>query len=242
MAAKRILILGGTSDARALATQLVALRQDVVTSLAGVTHEPIHPPGRVRVGGFGGSDGLVEYLRAEKIDAVVDATHPFAAQMSIHAVAAAAQTETRLVRLLRPAWVPEAGDDWRDVVGMTAAIEALPFQARVFVTTGHKGLEGLLARDDLSGLIRAIEPLAGVVPSRWQVMLDRPPFSFQHEVQLLKQHSITHLLTKNSGGLATAAKLVAARSLRLPVIMIGRPVKAAAPTYSSIAEVLAALA
>jgi precorrin-6A/cobalt-precorrin-6A reductase len=241
MPVKCILILGGTADARALAARLVELRQDVVSSLAGVTTEPLLPVGRVRSGGFGGADGLAAYVATEKIDVIVDATHPFAAQISANAVAAAAQTGVRLLRLERPAWVPEAGDDWRDVRNMDEAVDALPANAKAFVSTGRKGLGSLFARDDLSGVIRAIEPLAETVPAQWSVQLERPPFSFQHEMELLKQHAITHLLTKNAGGAATATKLLVARALRIPVIMIARPKKAVAETFATVEALLAVL-
>jgi precorrin-6A/cobalt-precorrin-6A reductase len=238
MPVKRILILGGTADARALAARLVELRQDVVSSLAGVTADPLLPVGRVRTGGFGGADGLAAYTVSEKIDMVIDATHPFAAQISANAVAAAAQTGVKLLRLERPAWVPEAGDDWRDVQSMNEAIDALHANAKVFVSTGRKGLGALFARGDLSGLIRAIEPLAETVPARWTVQLARPPFSFQHEMELLKQHAITHILTKNAGGGATATKLLAARALHIPVVMIARPVKSNAECYAAVEDLL----
>jgi precorrin-6A/cobalt-precorrin-6A reductase len=239
MPVKRILILGGTSEARSLAAELVELRQDVVTSLAGVTAEPLLPVGRVRRGGFGGADRLAAYLLAEKFDVVVDATHPFAAQISANAVAAATQTGVKLLRLERPEWKPDTGDDWRDVADMNEAIAVLPNHARVFVSTGRKGLGGLFARKDLSGVIRAIEPLAENVPVRWTVQLERPPFSLQHETAMLKQHAITHLLTKNAGGAVMATKLLAARQLRIPVVMIARPVKAVAACYATVDEILA---
>jgi precorrin-6A/cobalt-precorrin-6A reductase len=241
MPVKRILILGGTTEARTLAAKLVELRQDVVTSLAGVTAEPLLPAGRVRRGGFGGADGLAAYLTAEKFDVIVDATHPFAAQISANAVAAAAQTGVKLLRLERPDWKPETGDDWRDVADMNEAIAVLPDQAKVFVSTGRKGLGGLFAREDLSGVIRAIEPLAEDVPARWTVQLERPPFSLQHEAALFKQHAITHLLTKNAGGAVMATKLLAARQLRVPVVMIARPVKPILVCYSTIDAVVAAV-
>lgn len=241
MPARRILILGGTADARELAARLVQLRQDVVSSLAGVTTQPLLPLGRVRSGGFGGADGLAAYLVSEKIGVLIDVTHPFATQISANAVAAAAPTGVKLLRLQRPAWVAEAGDDWRDVHNMEEAVAALPGNGKVFVSTGRKGLAVLLARGDLSGVIRAIEPLAETVPARWVVQLERPPFSFQHEKKLLEQHAITHLLTKNAGGGATATKLMAARALRIAVVMVQRPVKAEAETYSTVEALLAAL-
>jgi precorrin-6A/cobalt-precorrin-6A reductase len=240
MPVKRILILGGTADARALAARLVELRHDVISSLAGVTAEPLLPAGRVRSGGFGGAEGLAAYLLSEKIEVLIDATHPFAAQISANAVAAAAQANVRLLRLERPAWVPEKGDDWRDVQNMDEAVAALPDGARVFVSTGRKGLGALISRHDLSGVIRAIEPLTEAVSSRWTVQLERPPFSFQHETELLKQHAFTHLLTKNAGGPATATKLLAARQLRVPVIMIARPMKAATECHGTMDALLAA--
>jgi precorrin-6A/cobalt-precorrin-6A reductase len=240
MPVKRILILGGTTDARVLAARLVELRQDVVSSLAGVTADPLLPVGRVRSGGFGGADGLAAYIIAEKIDVVIDATHPFAVQISASAVAAAAQTGLKLLRLERPEWKPEAGDDWREVADMNEAIAALPDHAKVFVSTGRKCLGSLFAREDLSGVIRAIEPLAEDVPARWTVQLERPPFSLQHETALLKQHAITHLLTKNAGGAVMATKLLAARQLHVPVVMIVRPVKPTSNCYSTVDAVVAA--
>jgi precorrin-6A/cobalt-precorrin-6A reductase len=241
MPVKRTLILGGTAEARALAARLVELRQDVVSSLAGVTAEPLLPVGRVRSGGFGGADGLAAYIVAEKIDVVIDATHPFAAQISANAVAAAAQTAVKLLRLERPAWVAEAGDDWRDVQSMDEAIDVLPANAKVFVSTGRKGLGSLFAREDLAGFIRAIEPLSETVPSRWSVLLERPPFSLQHETGLLKLNAITHLVTKNAGGSAMATKLLAARQLHVPVIMIARPMKVLAACYISVDDILQAI-
>lgn len=241
MPAKRILILGGTADARALAARLVELRQDVVSSLAGVTADPLLPVGRVRSGGFGGVDGLAAYLQTEKIDVMVDATHPFAAQISANAVGAAAQTGVKLLRLERPQWQPEQGDDWRDVRDMDEAVAALPEGARVFVSTGRKGLTGLFARQDLTGVIRAIEPLSDEVPPQWTAQLERPPFSFQHETKLLKQFNITHLLTKNAGGGQTATKLLAARALRISVVMIARPLKPAAECHSTTDDIVSAV-
>ena len=241
MPVKRILILGGTGDARALASRLVALKQDVVTSLAGVTADPLLPEGRLRRGGFGGAEGLAAYIRAEGIDVLVDATHPFAAQISANAAAASASTGVKLVRLERPQWVAEAGDDWRDVAGMDEAVAAIPPGASVFVSTGRKGLGTLFARDDLHGVIRAIEPIECAVPGQWTVLLERPPFSFQHEMQLLQHHCIGLVLTKNAGGATLTTKLLAARALRIPVLMIARPAKPSVPAFSSIDALLAAL-
>ena len=236
-----ILILGGTGEARELAARLVGLGHEVTTSLAGVTTSPILPVGKVRVGGFGGVAGLVDYLQSSQTELLIDATHPFAAQMSAHAHGAAEHIQVPLLRLERPQWQRLDGDNWFEVATMEEAVTALPAQARVMVTTGRKNLEALFERDDLSGVIRVVEPLLGSVPVHWQQILDRPPYHLAQERALFEAERITHLVTKNAGGDSTSAKLEAARSLNLPVIMLRRPTKPACATFASVEDLVAQL-
>ena len=237
MPPKRILILGGTSDARTIASRLHAADCDVTTSLAGVTRDPHLPPGAVRRGGFGGAEGLADYIGQERFDALIDATHPFAAQISTHAVLAAQSTQTPLLRFERPAWQRMEGDRWFEVASITKAVAALPNGARVFLTIGRKDIAPFLGRDDLSGIIRSIEvPKIGLPPA-WQLRTARPPFSVAEERELMSRERITHLVTKNAGGDDTSAKLEAARALGLPAVMIARPRKPDAFCVSKLSDV-----
>lgn len=239
---KRILVLGGTSDANVLAKELLKSGFDVVTSFAGVTENPVLPEGEIRVGGFGGEDGLFDYLKAEGFTALADATHPFAAQISRHGSSAAERVGIPYLRLERAAWTPLPADHWISVPDTEAAIATLPNGARVLLTIGRKEIAGFLARDDLSGVARMIEKPPFELPPSWALVLARPPFTIEAERELLAFHKITHLVTKNAGGKLTVAKLVAARALRLPVVMIERPEKPKGVDYSSPAALVGALA
>ena len=219
----RILILGGTGEARELAARLVALGHAVTTSLAGRTSRPALPEGELRVGKFGGIPGLVGYLKAMRFDRLVDATHPYAGLISINAVAAAQQTGIPLVRFMRPAWAEPEGARWTHVPDLQAAARALPSGATVLVTTGHEGLGSLLARDDCRLLVRLIEPPEAALPRHARLIVGRPPYRLEDERALFKREGITHLVTKNSGGAQTAVKLVAARETKAEVIMVARP-------------------
>lgn len=234
MPPRRILILGGTGDAVALAELLVAAGYDVVTSLAGVTADPVRPAGLLRTGGFGGADGLRRYVAEEGIATVIDATHPFAAQMSRHAAA----VPVPVLRLEREAWAVEA--NWRVVANTAEAVAALPAGARALVTIGRKEVSAFFARPDISGVMRMIEPVA--VPGHWKLVVQRPPFTVAAEQLLMEREGITHLVSKNAGGLATFAKIVAAREKNLPVIMVARPAKPAVPAFATPAALVAALA
>jgi precorrin-6A/cobalt-precorrin-6A reductase len=220
-----VLILGGTRDARDLAGLLNARGYRVITSLAGVTTDPLLPPGEVRRGGFGGPDGLADYLAREAIAVVADATHPFAARISGHAHAACERLGVPLLRLERPAWQPEPDDRWESVTDAAAAAAALPGGARVMLTIGRRQLEPFFGRPELSGIIRCIEPPDAAVPSGWRLLRERPPFSLAAETDLIRGAAISHLVSKNAGGVPLAAKLLAARALAIPVIMIARPHK-----------------
>jgi precorrin-6A/cobalt-precorrin-6A reductase len=239
---KRILILGGTSDAVILARELLKAGQDVVTSFAGVTEHPTLPEGEIRVGGFGGEDGLYDYLKAGGFSAIADATHPFAAQISAHGFKAAARAGIAYLRLERAAWTPLPADNWISVADTAAAVQALPNAARVMLTIGRKEIAAFIARSDLSGVARMIERPALELPGHWQLIQARPPFTVDEESLLLEAHKITHLVTKNAGGKLTVAKLIAARALRIPVVMIARPLKPSVPTFGSAFAMAAALA
>jgi precorrin-6A/cobalt-precorrin-6A reductase len=221
----KILILGGTKTARVVAALLVAQGHDVTTSLAGVTTHPVVPTGKLRIGGFGGSTGLREHVLAGGYEILIDATHPFAAQISDNAETAVQGTGVRHIRLERPAWEKVDGDIWIPVDSVAHAAEVLPSQASVFLTVGRKGIAPFLGRHDLKGIIRTIEPPAEVLPAIWHLVLERPPFSVDSEIELLRHHRITHVVSKNSGGQDTADKITAARVLKIPVVMIGRPIK-----------------
>ena len=237
---KRILVLGGTGLAREAANALIASGAEVVSSLAGVTRHPHLPAGEIHLGGFGGVEGLVGYLLSENFDLVIDATHPFAAQMSAHAVAACIQTKTKLLRLEQPPWQTQKGDQWREVATIGAAVDALPLGARVVVTIGRKEIGAFFAQKDLCGLARMIEPPHQLAPPQWQVLLERPPFTLEAEIDLLRASQAQFLISKNAGG-ARAAKLDAAAALALPVIMVERPTKPDVRTVAEVAELLGIL-
>lgn len=224
-----ILILGGTGEARRLASRLPG---EVISSLAGRVTDPRLPEGEVRIGGFGGVDGLVEWLRANDISAVVDATHPFAAGITANAVAATARVGVPLLVLRRPGWTPEPGDDWRWVDSLAEAAADLPGQ-RVFLTTGRQDI-GMFAECPQYFLARSVESPEPPLPQRLHVLLDRGPFTVDGEVALMREHAIDVLVTKDSGGEQTAAKLVAARRLGLPVVVVRRPPAPAAPTVGTV--------
>ena len=237
----RILVLGGTAEARALAAELVGAGRDVVTSLAGRVRDPALPPGRVRVGGFGGVEGLAAFLRADGVTAMVDATHPFAARISANAVAAAAQADVPLLRLERPGWGnhPNAGA-WTWVADAEGARAAADAYERPFLTTGRQSLATFLPWADRSVLARVVDPPDFAVPGRWTLITTRGPYTYVDERRTMTDHSIDVLLTKDSGGTHTAAKLDAAGDLGVAVVVIARPPRPVeVPTVGTVAEVLA---
>jgi precorrin-6A/cobalt-precorrin-6A reductase len=217
----RVLLLGGTGEARELAEWLLPSGAEVISSLAGRVTDPRLPAGRVRIGGFGGAEGLADWLRAERIDVVVDATHPFAERITAHAVTAAAACGLPLLLVRRPAWAPQAGDVWRQVPSLDHAA-SLVGDRRVFLTIGRQGLSRF-ANVAAWFLIRCVDPPAPPLPSRSEIVLSRGPFTVAGETELMRDHRIDVLVTKNSGGPAASAKLQAARELGIPVLMIDRP-------------------
>ncbi len=234
----RVLIFGGTAEARALAEALVAAGDDVTTSLAGRTAAPLMPEGAVHRGGFGGVEGLKAYLDETRPDTVVDATHPYAARMSGQIVTATQAAALPLIRLMRPEWTRPAGAAWQDFDSVAEALAAVPEGARALVTTGHEALETLGQRTGAGFLVRLIEPPLDPLPANAQLLLARPPFTHEGEKALMQAHRITHLITKNAGGRQTRAKIDAAAELGLETHMVARP---ALPPAREVASVDAAL-
>jgi precorrin-6A/cobalt-precorrin-6A reductase len=237
----RILILGGTFEARGLAERLAARGHEVITSLAGRTSDPLLPDGATRIGGFGGIPGLVAYLTENHINYLIDATHPYAGLISINAQAAASRSEIPLLRLMRAPWVEPPGTRWIHMADLAGAATALPAGAHAFLTTGQHAIDIALRRDDCTFLIRLIERPEVPVPANATIMYDRPPFSVEGELALFRRHHITHLVTKNSGGNQTSAKLEAARQLGIPVIMVARPGYSPAREVATIEDALAVI-
>jgi precorrin-6A/cobalt-precorrin-6A reductase len=222
--ALKVLILGGTTEATALVRALADdTRFALVLSLAGATRSPRALPVPTRIGGFGGVDGLVRYLEENATDALVVATHPFAAQIRRNAVAAARRKGLPLLIVERPIWQTEPGDSWIRVADADAAAAALgATPRRVLLTIGRKELAPFATRPHHHYIVRTIDPPDGL-PESAELVMDRGPYVEADEVRLLKEHRIEMLVSKNSGGNATQPKLLAARTLGVPVVMIDRP-------------------
>jgi precorrin-6A/cobalt-precorrin-6A reductase len=222
---KRLLILGGTGDAAQLAARVSQIPEiEAVTSLAGRTQQPSAVAGEVRIGGFGGASGLAAYLHECSIDLLIDATHPFADRISLNAAVAAAQCQIPHLILARPEWKQIEGDRWIEVDSHAAAARVLSQQSqRVFLTIGRQELGAFAGLDNIWFLMRAIDPPAPEtrIPSG-KLLLAKGPFSLASELQLLREYHIDTIVSKNSGGAATYAKIVAARELGIPVVMVQR--------------------
>jgi precorrin-6A/cobalt-precorrin-6A reductase len=237
----KLLILGGSGEAAALARALRGdARYDVTVSLAGRTSEPARLPGTIRTGGFGGAEGLAGTLRDEKFDVVIDATHPFADQMKANAIEATHTMGVPLLAIRRPPWQQRAGDNWILVENIEGAAAALGKTAkRVFLTTGRDELRPFIKASQHFYLLRSVEaPAPDELPAHVELIVARGPFRLEDELVLLNQHAIDVIVTKNSGGEATYAKLEAARALGLPVIMVRRPVLPEAPSVETVREAL----
>ena len=219
-----MLILAGTTEATRLAEVLDDDGVVVTSSLAGITADPVPRPGRVRRGGFGGAEGLAEFLVREGVDALVDATHPFAASMPFHAAAACEAAGVPLCRLLREAWTPTAGDRWIEVDDLEQAADALDHAGaqRVFLAVGRQSLAPFQRCAAQSFVVRSIEPPLAALHDMTSI-LERGPFDVEGERTLLETQAIDTLVTKNAGGGATVAKLTAARELGVTVVMVHRP-------------------
>jgi precorrin-6A/cobalt-precorrin-6A reductase len=218
----QVLLLGGTGEARRLAAALVAGGVDVLSSLAGRVADPLLPQGPVRLGGFGGADGLADWLATHRPRAVVDATHPFAARITASAAAAARRHGTPLLRLQRPGWTAGPGDRWTYVASLAEAADAVRGAGTVFVTTGRQGVGAFAA---LPGrvLVRAVDPPDDPLPAGAVLLLARGPFTVDEEEALMRNHGVDVVVSKDSGGHMTEAKLLAARRLGLPVVLVRRP-------------------
>lgn len=231
-ATPRVLILGGTGEARELARLLTEKQIRVITSLAGRVADPRLPVGEVRSGGFGGAEGLREWLVSNGIDAVIDATHPFAARITSNADAACRAAGTPLLRLLRPPWRPEPGDRWESVPDLDAAAALLGgADRRILLTTGRQDVARFAGVADAWFLIRVVDPPTGALPARHEILRSRGPYHLAAERELLAANDIDTLVTKNSGGEMTRPKLDAAHELGIRVIVVERPQEpAATPT------------
>jgi precorrin-6A/cobalt-precorrin-6A reductase len=240
----RVLILGGTHEAFQLAEQLAAQGGiDFISSLAGRTREPRRPKGHVRTGGFGGAEGLADYLRAERITHLVNATHPFAAQISANAVAAAEVAGVPLLRLLRPAWTMRRDDHWVPARDAADAAELCRREGgRIFLTLGSGELNAFVDIHNAHFLVRMVDAPEQLPLRDYRIIAARGPFSLQDELHLLSEHHIGLIVAKNSGGEATYAKIEAARRMGLPVVMIERPPIALDPRSPAVAGVVDVLA
>jgi len=237
-----VLILGGTTEASAIAAALADHpRVWPVLSLAGRTRAPVLPAVLARRGGFGGVDGLAAYLRAHDVAALIDATHPFAARISRNARTAAQIAGVPMVAVSRPPWIAGPGDRWTEAADMPAAVQALGTEPRrVFLTVGQQELAPFRLAPWHHYLIRSVEPPdPALLPPAARCITARGPFRVDTEHGLLEQEGIQVLVTKNSGGAATAPKLAAARALGIPVVMVARPVPSPGETVPDAAGALA---
>lgn len=250
---RNLLLLGGTGEALRLARELQGHgRVRCISSLAGRTEAPQKPPGDLRIGGFGGVEGLSDYLAAEKIDLVLDATHPFAAQMAQHAHDACKALGIPRAKLVRPAWIASAGDRWTAMPGIAAAAVFLRFHParRIFLTIGRQDLGPFVPLGEEDGphgpdqktrgrwfLTRMVDPPGeGVAVPKGELLLARGPFTPDDEKALMQQHGIDLLVTRNAGG--SAAKIAAAAELHIPVLMIERPPLPPGETLDSVGAAL----
>lgn len=235
-----VLIVGGTGEARRLAEVLHAAGIPVLTSLAGRTANPHRPAGDLRIGGFGGPEALAAWLRAERMPAVVDASHPFATQIAATAAAACTTTGTPLLRLERPAWTERPGDRWHRVGTLAEAAALVPqLGRRVLLTTGRQGVAQFAGVAACWFLIRCIEPPAPPLPRNHAMLLARGPYRLADELALFDRHQVDALVTKDSGGAPTEAKLEAARQRGVPVVVVRRPLRAGSETVTTVEQAAA---
>ncbi len=220
-----LLTLGGTSEARLLAKEVAVAGFNAIYSYAGRTSSPQALPIPTRIGGFGGPDGLAEYLEMSRITHLIDATHPFADQISRNAIAASRQTGIPLIALTRPAWEPNEEDAWIEAPDMEHAVAALDIDPlRVFLAIGRTEVARFASRPQHHYLLRLVDPPDGPPPfPSHDVIVDKGPFSVDGDIALLKRHQINLVVSKNSGGDGARSKIDAARMLDLPVVMIDRP-------------------
>ena len=244
---RRLLLLGGTIEARQIAAALAdgQTKFEAIMSLSGITIAPPDQSIPVRTGGFGGAKGLADYLAENDIKVLVDATHPFATQISANAEQACRQAGVERLTLWRPAWKPIEGDDWKEFDGWPELVAVFPNGARVFLAAGQDGIKAIaadprIADGRITCLVRAIEE-PNDVPHGVEFIKSRPAKTWQEEAELFQEKSITHLVAKNSGGEASRAKLDAARQLRLPILLLARPAPPSGPLFVTIKDILSAI-
>ncbi|MBR0900511.1 cobalt-precorrin-6A reductase [Bradyrhizobium tropiciagri] len=236
----RALILGGTADANMLAAQIARAGIAAVYSYGGRTAAPAEQPLPTRIGGFGGVSGLADYLRSEGITHVIDATHPFAAEMSRNAIAACTQTATPLLALERAPWGKTSGDRWIEVADVVSAVAALPdSRANVFLAIGRQHIAPFGARPQHAYTLRFVDPPGETLPLPGaDVIVSRGPFTFESELEMMRTRAIEWIVARNSGGTGARAKIDAARALGLPVVMITRPHLPDRPRVESVSDVM----
>lgn len=236
----RVLLLGGTAEATLIARALADARIGGMFSYAGRTTTPAAQPLQTRIGGFGGAKGLADTIRREGFSHVIDATHPFARQISRNSIAACAETQTPLVAFERVPWSAEPDDDWQHVSDVEAAVAALPVApSRVFLAIGKQHLAPFAARPQHFYLLRLVDPPENPLPLRAAaIVIARGPFTAESDIALLRLHRITHVVAKNAGGEGARAKLSAARALGARVILIKRPPLPERHVVRSVAEVM----
>jgi precorrin-6A/cobalt-precorrin-6A reductase len=235
-----ILLLAGTFEARVLVNKLLERFPTVrlTASFAGAVKDLPDLSVPTRIGGFGGVEGLCQYLQTEKVSLIIDATHPFAAQMSRNAFHAAEREGVAILRLERPAWQQAPNDLWHPVASMDDAADAIPDGAHAFLAAGRKEIATFYRRGDIIGTARMIEPPPAPLPDHWSLVLSRPPQSAEEEVEQFQEKGITHVVTKNSGGTRAYAKIEAARQMQLPVIIVDRPELPSTDTAATVNDVL----
>lgn len=235
----RALILGGTADASLLAATIARAGLDAVYSYGGRTRAPADQPLPTRIGGFGGASGLADYIRGERITHVIDATHPFAAEMSRNALVACAETGTSLIALERAPWVRAPGDNWIEVGDVAAAVAALPeMPARIFLAIGRQHIAPFATKPQHTYTLRFVDPPEARLPFAAEVIVSRGPFTLDDELDMMRSRGIAWIVARNSGGDGARAKIDAARVLGLPVIMISRPTLPERQRVESVAEVM----
>lgn len=233
-----LLILGGTGEARLIAQALIG--HDAVISLAGTTRTPEPQALPTRIGGFGGATGFADYLDQAAITAVLDATHPYADQITRRTAQICADRNMPYMQFLRPAWEPEMGDDWTEIQTEAEAADHILAQATVFLGTGRQTLERFANLEGRTVICRQIDPPEGPFPfAGGRFLVGRPPFSVADELALFRQLGVDCLVVKNAGGAASRTKLTAARMLGIPVLLIARPARGDWPVVETVAAAVA---
>jgi len=238
----KIVIFGGTNEGLEFCKILHQQGHEITLCIAGKTKNPKLPKcGKIRIGGFGSIENLSEYFINNKFDLILDATHPYAKNISRKLVAATNISDKNLMRFTRPIWQKNQPTDWHDFIDFAQAIKQLPTNAITFITTGHKGLEELQTRPDCQFFIRLIEPPKISLANNMMLIISRPPYTFANEKKFLIENKIMHLISKNSGSNQTRAKIDAAIELNINISMISRPKLDRAKTFTDMKTLLSCL-